>query len=73
MKYLEIYFEQRQKEINEKRQKIIKDIKRDIEHLTDEEISEHICTDYAIFLTQIEDWQEELNKLKQDLLGVDKE
>ena len=72
MKYIEIYLNERQKNLERQRKEYIDKIKCDIETKTDEEIVENIVTDYNIFLTEIVDKLEELEQLRKDLI-LDKE
>ena len=68
MKYIEIYLNERQKDLEKQRKEYIDKIKCDIETKTDKEIAENIITDYNIFLTSIFDKLEELEQLRKDLI-----
>ncbi len=70
MKYIEIYLNERQKELENERKKYIQNIRNDISNYDDAKISENICTDYVIYLTDIEARLVELKKLREDLIPI---
>ena len=72
MKYIEIYLNERQKDLEKQVKEYIQRIKDDIETKTDKEIMENIVTDYSLYLIEICDRLEELDQLRKDLI-LDKE
>lgn len=74
MKYIEIYLNERQKELEKAKEEYIKQLKKEYEKCTvfDDFINDIDCN-YSIIINGINIRLNEIKKLKDDLLGSDKE
>ena len=77
MKYIELYLNQRQKELEEEKERIIWEFKtqykNSITNESIEELIENCAVDYYIRIDWANKGLEEVKKLREDLLGSDKE
>ena len=72
MKYIELYFSQREQEYIDKMKQCFESIKKDFGLLEEESMMLELISNYYIELTEIFYGLEELRKLKKDLEVGDK-